>query len=171
MKKVTLGIAMAVMFVSCNQPQSATTKTSDLPSSKKHVLAKSLVSSGPFSQFIPIDSANKMLTSYATSINLPANDSDLQSIIFTAESLRQLLSNSNIKNVKLMFAHSLNYINNGGSGINCGYQAGALTLVLAGYDSAGNYQYMPEGLVLETGAPCPSNCPNPGNASSNLLSH
>lgn len=122
-----------------------------------------------FSKFIPLDSANKMLQSYLASINYLQNDTELHSIIFKAADLRQMLADPKTSNVKIMFAHTLDYINAGGSGEYCGYKSKELTVIISSYDSAGNYTYTPAGKVLEMGAPCPTSCPKMGNASNDLL--
>ena len=117
---------------------------------------------------IPVDSANKMIQSYLGSINNDA--SDLKSLIFDADSLRALLNNQpQIKKVRLFFAHTLSYINSGGQDQPCGYQSGALTVVMGGYDVNGNYLYYPAGRVPDTGIPCPTSCPTTGEAASDLL--
>lgn len=120
--------------------------------------------------FIPIDSANKMLASYLASINHPDKNNSLKSIIIDASSLRNYLNdttNGRIDKVKIMFAHTLDYINSGHEGQNARYKPGALTLIFAGYDAVGNYIYY-DGMVLDHGAPCPIICP-PGEAASDLL--
>jgi hypothetical protein len=127
-----------------------------------------------FCTFIPKDTANKMINSYLASINYPGNDSDLRSVIIDVKTLNEYLkatSSTGAKayKVKLMFAHTLSYINNGGGNQNCGYQSGKLTLVIATYDSAGNYIYMNGTSVLEHLQPCPSYCPVSGSASNNTL--
>ena len=121
--------------------------------------------------FIVKDSANKMIQSYLTSIGSSATtqDSSLNSLIFDADALRAYLSDTSIKNVKLMFAHTLEYINAGNSGTNAGYKSGALTLVVAGYDQDGNYILGPTQMVPDRARPCPHYCPLTGTASSNLL--
>lgn len=118
--------------------------------------------------FIPVDSANRMIQSYLNSIGNDAGD--LKSLIFDADSLRALLSDQpQIKKVRLFFAHTLSYINSGGEGQPCGYRSGELTIVIAGYNTSGNYLFYPAGKVPDTGIPCPSSCPSSGEASSNLL--
>ncbi|MEO6831656.1 MAG: hypothetical protein ABI169_05620 [Chitinophagaceae bacterium] len=120
--------------------------------------------------FIPTDSANKMINSYLQSVNSGSgNDSALHSLIFDADSLRAYLSNTSIKHVKVMFAHTLEYINQKGSGHNVGYESGALTVIFGGYNAEGNYVFWQGNSVPNHGAPCPSNCVSSGNASSDLF--
>jgi len=122
--------------------------------------------------FIPVDSANKMLSSYLNSINSGQNDTDLTSIIFDADTLRSLLndtSHGKIVKVKCMLAHTLCYINSGGQNQPCGYRSGKLTLVVAGYDLSNNYVLNPIGKAMNTGMPCPTSCPATGTAASALL--
>jgi len=127
---------------------------------------------GNSSQMITIDSANKMLQSYLNSINYTGTDTNLTAVIFNADSLRGYLNdttNGKIAFVKLMFAHTLSYINNGGANQNCGYNNNNLTLIVAGYDTLNNYVYYGKGMVLDRGLPCPSNCPPTGTASNYIL--
>lgn len=120
---------------------------------------------------IPVDSANKMITSYLTSIGgVNSTQQNLYSLIVDAGSLRTYLSNPNIKNVKLMFAHTLEYINAGNAGQNCGYGSGKLTLIIAGYDGSGNYVLDTKNGVEDNLQPCPHNCPTSGTAASNTIS-
>jgi len=126
----------------------------------------------PNSGFIPIDSANKMIASYLNSINYQNNDTDLHAIIFNADTLRRVLndsSNGKIASVKLLFAHTLDYINSGGQNHRIGYKGGAFTIVIAGYKANGDYVYYPSGKVADNAYPCPTSCPVSGNASGNLL--
>jgi hypothetical protein len=83
--------------------------------------------------------------------------------------VRKLLSDPNISSIKIMFAHSLDYINAGGKDIPCGYCAKELTVIISGYDNAGNNLYNPQGTVLEIGNPCPPNCHVNGAAIHDLL--
>jgi hypothetical protein len=127
---------------------------------------------------ISIDSANKMLQSYLNSTACPG-DTNITAVIFDADSLRKYLNDtssggtagSRIKYVKFMFAHTLNYINNGGQDQNCGYNHEDLTLIVAGYDVSSNYVYTAQGMVIDKGMPCPANCPTGGSAASNILPH
>jgi len=155
-------ISFSILFTACNQSNSANVPASDSTVADKvtkPIPVKSLPErNGLFSQFIPIDSANKMLGSYLNSINYQQNDTDLHSISFDANQVRKLLSDPNISNIKIMFAHSLDYINAGGKNISCGYCSKELTVIISGYDSAGNNLYNPAGTVLEIGNPCPPNC-------------
>jgi hypothetical protein len=126
----------------------------------------------PGPAFIRADSANKMLTSYINSARtVEASDTNLYSVIFNADSLRRMLNDTNgkITHVKVMFAHTLDYINSGHQNHYCGYKIGALTVILAGFDSSGNYVYHPAGKVMDLGNPCPPFCPDSGTASSNHL--
>jgi len=170
MTRTTLGmIVICTLFVwGCNtstEPkQEAKGGNAVKPLCRPH-----MVTDGPYSQFISLDSANKMLTSYLASINAPANDSDLRAVIFNADSLRNYLADTSIKNIKIMLSHTLNYVNNGGSGQNCGYQSGEFTFILAGYNRLGNYVYYPLNTVLESGVPCPYHCPAVGTAANALL--
>ncbi len=113
---------------------------------------------GVSSQFIPVNVANEMINSYLNSINYTMNDTDIRSFSVNADSLRALLANTSIKNVKLVFAHTMNYINAGYAGVPAGYQAGAMTIIIAGYDVSGNYVFYNGSSVLDHLTPCPYSC-------------
>jgi hypothetical protein len=172
MKRTSLIIMVpAFVFAGCSQ---SNTTGSQVAKIHKFKLSASPVSPASYSRFIPVDSANKMISSYLNSINYQSNDTDLRSLIFNADSLITYITSAKLANVKLMFAHTLDYINNGGKDQYAGYQSGALTLVIAGYDSSGNYVYYnypsaQMSRVLENSMPCPTACPATGTASSDLL--
>ncbi len=118
---------------------------------------------------IPVDTANKMITSYINSLNGNPNNQYLYSLIADANDLRAYLNaNPTVTNVKLMFAHTLPYINGGGANTYCGTKAGQLTLVIAGYDASGNYVISTNG-VMDQMHPCPNNCPSGGTAANNTI--
>ncbi len=124
--------------------------------------------------FIIADSANVMISSYLNSISYQQNDSDLRSIIIDADSLRAYLSDAGITKIKIMFAHRLDYIHNGGKDQPAGYKNNALTFVIAGFDKNDDYQFFVptsggSGLVLNHGVPCPTSCPPSGTASQDIL--
>ena len=156
-----------ICLSACNTPENQLTEQS------QGQTQFSLLSAPSGTGFIPIDSANKMLSSYLKSLDtVTAVDANLHAVIFNADSLRSMLNdetNGKIAHVKVMFAHRLDYINSGGQNVNCGYDNDALTLIIAGYDTVGNYVYHPAGKVLNIGSPCPPLCPENGTAASNLL--
>lgn len=124
--------------------------------------------SGSTSQYISIDSANKMIKSYLASIPDSMADSNLQCVIISADSLRRLVdgtSTSKPTYIKLTFAHTLNYINAGNYGKPCGMKTNALTVIASGFTAAGNYLYQPyNNMVLDNSQPCPNGCPTMGTA-------
>lgn len=122
--------------------------------------------------YIGKDTANKMIQSYLTSIEGDTTQlqaPNLHSLIVDADLMRHYLSNPEIKNVKVMLAHTLGYINSGHGGQNAGYKSDALTIVMAGYDKAGNYVFHAIDRVPNHATPCPRNCPDAGTASQSLL--
>ncbi|MBS1525320.1 MAG: hypothetical protein JST19_06715 [Bacteroidetes bacterium] len=127
-----------------------------------------------YSQFIPVDSANKMIGSYLNSINYTSNDTDLHALTLDAAQLRRYLdsgaNSSQITGVKIVFAHTLEYINAGHANQYAGYGSGDLTLVIVGYDATGNYEKYNNNTVLEYAAPCPNTCPI-GQAANNFISN
>ena len=121
--------------------------------------------------FINRDSANRMISSYLESIAAPAQSNSLASLIIDADSLRAYLNDTSlhIKKVKIMFAHTLPYINSGNYGLFAGYGRGKLTTVLAGYDDNNNYMYWGGSAVMDNFRPCPNSCPTSGTAQSNVF--
>lgn len=149
----------AIVFTGCNQKSN----------SDNHKTLQPILSSVD-PGYIRSDSANKMIRSYLKSLDsLPIADTPmLKSLIIDAGSLRDYLSDTSIKSVKLMFAHTLSYINLGHEG-KPGYNSDALTVVIAGYDGNGNYVLKDDSLALDHARPCPRNCPSSGTASFDLL--
>jgi hypothetical protein len=177
MKRTTVLVSIALcIFASCRKDNASNVLNTSAMNSQKNTghppsSMMRLSASGPFSQFIPIDSANRMLGSYLTSINYPYNDSDLQSLIFNADTLRHYLQDSRIVNIKIMLAHTLAYINKGNYGVPSQYQSGELTVIVVGYDNNNNYIYNPQNMVLEHAMPCPDWCPSIGTAQYPTLNH
>ncbi len=119
------------------------------------------------------DTANMMIASYLESIN-DSNALELRSLSFDADQLRFYLNdttNGRITRLKIMFAHTKDWLDAGNQGMRAGTKAGALTVVLAGYDTYGNYVYIGENgnHVLDYAVGCPTNCQSTGGASSDLL--
>lgn len=120
--------------------------------------------------FISVDSANEMIQSYLTSIQDSNSDNpSLQSLIVDAGALRDYLSDTSITKVKIMFAHTMQYINEGHDGQPAGYKPNALTIVIAGFNVEGNYVTAPGRMVPDRARPCPSDCPTTGNAANPLI--
>lgn len=145
-------VAFVVLLTACQPSNHATGGTQS---------ATLLDNQHPYSTSISIDSANRMLNSYLASTS--GNDSDLHSLIFDADTLVKYLTDTTrgrIRKVKLMLAHRLDFINNGNYGRNAGYDLNALTLVIAGCDSNGNYVYNARNMVYDYCQPCPYNCPS-----------
>ncbi len=168
-RNILLLAIITTLIIGCDQPHpSDGTTQSRRP---KDLNARGDTS---FSRFIPMDSANKMIGSYLNSINFATNDTDLRALMIDMDQLRlytDSFGNQNrITHLKLFFAHTLEYINAGHANQFAGYKSGALTLVVAGYDTSGNYVYYSMNQVLEYCEPCPNSCP-PGQAGNNLLTH
>ena len=162
-------LCIGLALTACNKENSGVApspRKSHVASGAAYRLPTSLADTAN-SKFIPVDSANEMISSFLYSIGSSGNDSDVRSFTVNADSLRNYLNNNDIKNVKLIFAHTLNYMHAGYYGQYAGYQAGAITIVIAGYDNAGNYIYH-GGNVLDHVAPCPYSCPS-GSAGNDLL--
>jgi hypothetical protein len=163
MKKLLIVAALGFL-TACNSNNSETTDTS---SGENNVKTAFVGGPTPGTNFINKDTANIMLQSYQASLKTDSNS--LKSLIVDANDLRAYLADSAITNVKLMFAHTLDYIHSGHSGQPCGYQSGALTLILAGYDAEGNYKYFDVNNVMDHARPCPTLCPTNGTAQYNTF--
>lgn len=116
---------------------------------------------------IPIDTANRMIRSYLKSLD--GDDDNLRSLIISAETLREYLKDSSIKDIKIMFAHTRSYINSGHEGQPSGLKNNALTVVLAGYRSDGTYVLSQGYKVPDHSRPCPTSCPLVGSASKDVI--
>ena len=164
---VCLGAAIAA----CNKEKSdkSVTPTPQVRTSatpNAHYASKTTDDTSGNSIFISKDAANQMISSYIYSTN-STSETDTKSFSVNADSLRAYLADGNIKNVKLIFAHTSEYMNAGNTGLYCGTQAGAITIVIAAYNASGDFVYH-NGCVLDHVLPCPSSCP-PGQAGNDLL--
>ncbi len=171
MKSKLLAImCLGIVIAACNKDKSevapVTKKTYSAPHSAGRLASQPV--SEMNSAFIPKDVANQMINSYLYSINSSANDSDVRSFSINADSLRAYLSDPSVKSVKLILAHTMSYISAGNSGLYAGYQSGAMTIIVAGYNESGTYVYHGGNYVLDHCTPCPFSCP-PGDAASYLL--
>ncbi len=121
--------------------------------------------------YIPIDSANKMISSYLNSIQYQNNDTDVRSFIVDANALRCYLNSDaglNVSNLKISFAHNASTAYSTDSNINCGYNGKHLTIVISGFDTLGNYVIHPKGLCIDRAFWRPKR-PISGNASNDLI--
>lgn len=167
--KLFTAVCLGLAILACNKEKNVISPAVKSGSVATHAVAKFTdTADRENSQYISVEVANEMISSYLYSINSSGNDSDVRSFTVNADSLRAYLSNTSVKSVKLMFAHTMGYINAGNSGVYAGYQSGALTIVVAGVDSAGNYVYH-GGNVLDHLAPCPYTCPVGGTAANYTL--
>ena len=167
--RLLAALCLGIAIVACNKDKSvvapATQKIKSLPHYAHRIPVDSTDTGG--SKFISANIANAMIGSYLYSINSTANDTDVRSFSVNADSLRAYLSNTSITNVKFIFAHTQSYMNSGNTGVYAGYQSGALTIIIAAYDTAGKYVYY-NGCVLDHLVTCPYTCPN-GDAGNDLL--
>ncbi|PZF74986.1 hypothetical protein [Taibaiella soli] len=171
MKPTILLTAMILgfMLLACNKHETEAAKPQQptAPSNNPRALERNYPDNYPFSSFISIDSGNKMLESYLASLS-DNDDSSIHSFIFNADSLRSYLNDPRITNVKLMFGHTLEYINEGNYGKPTAYTSGNLTIIVAGYDMNGSYVYKNGNKVLEHAMPCPHDCATGAAAGSTL---
>lgn len=166
MKQILL-LASAAMTLtltqSCNRHEAATDPGAN--SVKTYVTnpgvshnAGRLVTEG-YSKPIAIDSANKMISSYLTSVGYPYVDSTIRSLSFDADTIRNYLQNSSITTLKFYLGHQLSFLSNGANfGKNIGMQPGKLTVICVGLDDNGNVVRNTSNGVYEHAMPCPNSC-------------
>ena len=161
-----IGASALVLLAACSDPEKkGTPEAAEKKEDNAPTVHSLSLSSDPV--FIVKDSANKMVSSYLESID--GDDSALRSLIVDVDSLRRYFSDTSIRQLKIMFAHTLAYINEGNGGKPAGYQSGALTIVMGGVNRLGNYVYSNTNMVPDRGAPCPHNCFVTGTAASDLF--
>jgi hypothetical protein len=159
-----MAIISVLCIMACSKKNS-TPNTNLKPQPESNLSAYALM--GLDSPFISTDSANVMISSYLGSLS--SGNSDIKSFIVDADALRYYLSNTNIKHVKLMFAHKMSYVRSGHKYQAAGMNPNALTIVIAGYDGDNDYIYSPQGAVMDFSQPCPYICPDNGTAASDLF--
>jgi hypothetical protein len=120
-------------------------------------------------QAISLDTANVMIGSYLKSINSSVIDTNIKSLIVNADTLRKYLTDTTIKNIKLIFAQTQSFISTAGYGTYAGYSCNGLTLVVVGINSSSNYVLNAQGMVYDQCTQCPNNCPTTGTASNDLI--
>lgn len=161
-------ITALLIFQACQSGKDSGSKTTD--DSSENTKRLGIPDGEVHSDFIPIDTGNKMLSSYLNSIDYSDNDTDLHSLVISASQLKQYLNTApdSIAYFKLMFAHKLSYVNAGHVNTNVGYSRNAFTIIIAACDTYGNYIYANGNQVLDYSSPCPPGCP-PGEAANPLL--
>jgi len=121
--------------------------------------------------YIPIDSANKMISSYLNSIHYQNNDTDVRSFIVDANALRCYLNSEegqHVSNLKISLAHNITTTYSVDSNVNCGYNGKHLTIVITGFDTLGNYVIYPRGLCYDR-TQCKPSYRISGNAANDLI--
>ena len=109
---------------------------------------------------IPVGTANTYIERYLANYFVPGK-TPVKSMIIDAQMLRDYLSNPDIQNVKFVLG-ARDVVAGGGT-------IEVFTLVVAGYDSAGNYVLTPSGNILDQMTPCPNLCPTVGNAANDFI--
>jgi len=156
--------AVALAFTSachkpetCNNPNADATRTVVTNPAVQHSTAR--VGAG-YSQSVTLDEANKMISSYLTSVNYPYQDSAIRSLSFDADSLRAYLKDSRITTMKFVFGHQLSYVASGSDvfGKYVGMKPNALTIIAVGVDENNSVIRNSTGGVYEHALPCPNMC-------------
>jgi hypothetical protein len=110
---------------------------------------------------ISVATANEYIERYLANYFTPGK-TPVKSMIIDAQMLRNYLSNPDIQNVKFVLG-AMDYVHQG-------VTTEVFTLIVAGYDAAGNYILTPNGLVIDQTKPCPPDCPPIGNAGNDFIS-
>jgi hypothetical protein len=170
-------LSLGLVFFACKKESNVSTAVNTPHSSpnqiKTHGITKEearLVPdySNTISSFISTAEANVMINSYLASINSSANDTDIRSFSINADTLRAYLADTTVTHLKLMFAHTQNYANSGNYGVHAGYQSGAITIVIAAYNTGTGHYVYHNGNVMDHCVPCPYTCPS-GTAGNSTL--
>lgn len=164
MKKTLLVLTATCALAACQTQEKKEVKTEANAATAKVMDEQST--------FIPIDSANKMISSYINSIDYKHNDSDLVSVRVNAQDLRKMLDSmvgsETITEVQIKLAHKLSYINDGHANQPAGYNKDALTFVLIGINAQGDYVNASTA-IMDHSIPCPENCPTGTAASPQIV--
>lgn len=163
MKKTSIA-AFALIFLSLCSCNNKNNQSEEIPNNTA-VNSQDTRSS---MSYISKDTANKMIQSYLTSLGTDTTG-NLQCLIADAGTLRNYLSDTSIKKIKVMFAHTLQYIDAGNGGQPAGYTPHEFTVLFAGFNAEGNYVLAPGGMVPDRAEPCPDNCITVGTAASPLI--
>lgn len=172
MRNIILFITLCVLATACQKKHETASMTPQVASFSSANAMRTAGTKDSDWAFIPIDTANRMISSYLTSINYPANDTEIRSIIIDGDALRSYLTSpagQNISQVKIIFAHNTKYINSGNYGKRPPMGADATTFVMAGFNDDGAYIPYYNYRVLDHSTPCPTSCPTVGAAANNLL--
>lgn len=165
-KGITSIIALAIctaLIMACTK-ESGTIGKLPAPQAHHGLLSGTGIAARPsgadYSQSIPIDTANRMITSYLTSVGYPSVDTALRALSFDADTLRAYLSNPNIVTVKFMVGHQQAYMNSGKTGRAAGMNPAAITFVLVGLNSSDQYVRNSQSGVYDHFSLCPYECPS-----------
>src|SRR4051812_7970292 len=91
-------LCLGLVILACNKDRQTATPSSHQTGSSHHYAQRfsdSTESSG--SQFISMNTANAMISSYLTSLGGSANDTDVRSFSVNADQLRAYLADSSVK--------------------------------------------------------------------------
>lgn len=176
MKYIMILCTSAIIAGACS---SCDHKSMTTPANASAHHATALFQSGPaaipaasYSQPVSINDANRMIKSYLNGIDYTRNTNEIRSWIFNADTLRQYLSSgagADIRYLKLMLAHSMEYIISGNEGKRPPANSHALTVVIVGVDNENDYIYNAEGDAYEYCMPCPPECLPQGDAAKDTL--
>lgn len=86
----------------------------------------------------------------------------VKAMIMDAQLIRDYLADNTIENVKFMLGARDIQVD--------GQNKQIFTLIVAGYDSSGDYVLTSSGNVLDLTAPCPNECPTGGTAANDTIS-
>ncbi|WP_299568453.1 hypothetical protein [uncultured Pedobacter sp.] len=107
--------------------------------------------------FLPLDTTDLMIGSYAASLGADSS-TKLHSWSIDAEALRHYLDDPSIKGLRISLSHTMTYINNGNYGVPSGFSPNALTIVVAGESLNGDRIPYQNSYLLNRAKPCPPIC-------------
>lgn len=110
---------------------------------------------------VSVSTANGYITEFISDY-FNTGKAPVKSMIMDAQLIRDYLADNTIENVKFMLGARDETVN--------GQTTQIFTLIVAGYDSNGDYVLTSSGNVLDHSDPCPDKCPTGGTAANDTIS-
>lgn len=106
---------------------------------------------------INIEKANTMIESYLESI-MDHPIPQIKSFLIDAATLRALLSDHSIEQVKIHIGHTDSIVQNSDATVFHSLNQDAIALILTGVNALGDYVLIEDSLAIDKTKSCPSNC-------------
>lgn len=159
-----IGLSVFLLLTACNKNDN--TQESTAPALGNAIMERDL---GATSHLVDAALANQLISSYLNSIDTITAYTPIKSFMVGVSELRDLLSDTNITELKIFLAHHQDYLSNGNTDVYSGVDAQALTLVISGVNSTNDYVYLNTSNVINKINGCPVNCRLTGSASADTL--